>query len=403
MDMLKYRFNIKSHQMSETTYSTEECSLDTLEHDRIRSNAYVAFFTQKTQADANRFIYGITGGGLSPSNPGPLIDARMELSEKGYIHRMNEGLRNVPFRSSVDPVMNSIRADIERSGSYFDLDCEKGRVSIEALATVLDSEWFRQFFSYHAIHNPYPGKNKGEFYSGYAGLRLTPYEFADKTYNAVEVWYIKKLFLELIAEIGTYSYYLNSFFEKNADMLEGYGYRSVQPEELVSSRSFDDFCAGEMSRFCRCWVDDFYRHVSADEKLIKSFVTAVVPVFDVPKELHRRSQRKKPAPTAEMDICRSEICDMRMSLDSPPMLSPRKTKFQKTRKNPPFDVPPVTSADISIPPGFIERIKYQSACIPTPVAGIMRMSYPKLPKGIGERCIYAECQLNKQILGMDGR
>ena len=54
--------------MSETTYSTEECSLDFLENDRIRSNAYVAFFIQKTQADANRFIYGIQGNGLSPSN-----------------------------------------------------------------------------------------------------------------------------------------------------------------------------------------------------------------------------------------------------------------------------------------------------------------------------------------------
>jgi hypothetical protein len=82
---------------------------------------------------------------------------------------------------------------------------------------------------------------------------------------------------------------------------------------------------------------------------------------------------------------------------------PKKVKFQKTRKNPPFEVPAVTSADISIPSGFIERIKYQSACIPTSVAGIMRMSYPQLPKGIGERCIYAECQLNKQILGMGGK
>ena len=338
--------------MSETTYSTEECSLDALENDRIRSNAYVAFFTQKTQADANRFIYGIQGNGLSPSNPGPLIDARMELSEKGYIHRMNEGLRNVPFRSSVDPIINSIRSDIERSGSYFDLDSESGRASMEALAKVLDSEWFRQFFSYHAIHNPCPGKNKGEFYSGYAGLRLTPYEFADKTYNAVEVWYIKKLFLELIAEIGTYSYYLNSFFEKNADVLESFGYRSVRPEELVAARSFDDFYAGEMTRFCRCWVDDFYKHVSADEKLIKSFVTAVVPVFDVPKELHRRSQRKKPAP-ADREFCKRNMRHedvTRFTADAKEM------KFQKTRKNPPFEVPAVTSADISIPPGFIERI-----------------------------------------------
>lgn len=388
--------------MSETTYFTEECSLAALENDRIRSNAYVAFFTQKTQADANRFIYGIQGNGLSPPNPGPLIDARMELSEKGYIHRMNEGLRNVPFRSSVDPIINSIRSDIEQSGSYFDLDSESGRASMDALTKVLDSEWFRQFFSYHAIHNPYPGKQKGEYYSGYAGLRLTPYEFADKTYNAVDVWYIKKLFLELIVEIGTYSYYLSSFFEKNAEVLESFGYHSVRPEDLVAARSFDDFYTGEMTRFCRCWVDDFYKHVCADEKLIKSFVTAVVPQFDVPKELHRRSQRKKPAP-ADMGSFTEEICDMRMSVDSPSMMSPRKMKFQKTRKNPPFDVPAVTSADISIPPRFIERIKYQSACIPTPVAGIMRMSDPQLPKGIGERCIYAECQLNKQILGMDGK
>jgi hypothetical protein len=389
--------------MSETTYSTEECSLDTLENDRIRSNAYVAFFTQKTQADANRFIYGIQGNGLSPSNPGPLIDARMELSEKGYIHRMNEGLRNVPFRSSVDPIINSIRSDIERSGSYFDLDSAKGKVSFEALAKVLDSEWFRQFFSYHAIHNPYPGKNKGEFYSGYAGIRLTPYEFADKTCNEVEIWYIKKLFLELIAEIGTYSYYLNSFFEKNADMLEGFGYRSVHPEELVATRSFDDFCAGQMTRFCRCWVDDFYKNVCAEENLIKSFVTAVVPAFEVPKELHHRNQRKKPTPLADMDVCRSEICEMNLSLESPSIQSTRKTKFQKTRKNPPFDVPAVTCGGISIPPDFIERIKYQSACIPISVAGIMRMSYPRVPKGIGERCTYAECQLNKKILGMEKR
>ena len=307
MDTLKYRFNIKSLQMSETTYSPEECSLDTLENDRIRSNAYVAFFTHKTQADANRFIYGIQGNGLSPSNPGPLIDARMELSEKGYIHRMNEGLRNVPFRSSVDPIINSIRSDIERSGSYFDLDSESGRASMDALAKVLDSEWFRQFFSYHAIHNPFPGKNKGEFYSGYAGLRLTPYEFADKTSHAVEVWYIRKLFLELVAEIGTYSYYLNSFFEKNADVLESFGYRSVRPEELVAARSFDDFYAGEMTRFCRCWVDDFYKHVSADEKLIKSFVTAVVPQFEVPKEASPQESTEKARTSGYGEFCKRDM------------------------------------------------------------------------------------------------
>ena len=64
-------------------------------------------------------------------------------------------------------------------------------------------------------------------------------------------------------------------------------------------------------------------------------------------------------------------------------------------------MPGVTSADIPIPAGFIERIKYQSACIPASVAGIMRMSYLQLPKWVGERCIYAEYQLNKKILERD--
>lgn len=388
--------------MSETTYSREECSLDTLEHDRARSNAYVAFFTQKSDADANRFIYGITGSRLPPSNTGPLIDARRELSLNGYIHRINNGLKNVLFRSSVDPIINSIRSDTGRGRSYSDLDRERGNVSVEALATVLDSEWFRQFFSYHAIHNPYPGKNKGGFYSGYAGLRLVPYEFENKTCNVVEVWDIKKLFLELIAEIGTYSYYLDSFFERNADVLLGYGYRPIRPEELVAARSFDDFCAGEMTRFCRCWVDDFYRNVSADENLVKSFMTAVEPGFDVPKELHRRCMSEPAAPTMEMEICSNEICEMRMSNTLPFQKSPRKTRFQKTREKPHDPVHGVTSADIPIPAGFIERIKYQSACIPAPVAGIMWMSYPQLPKLVEERCIYAEYQLNKKILERDG-
>ncbi|MCX6699306.1 MAG: hypothetical protein NTV68_05170 [Methanomicrobiales archaeon] len=388
--------------MSETTYSREECSLDTLEHDRARSNAYVAFFTQKSEADANRFIYGITGSRLPPSNPGLFIDARRGLYLNGYIHRINNGLKNVLFRSSVDPIINSIRSDTGRGRSYSDLDRERGNISVEALATVLDSEWFRQFFSFHAIHNPYPGKNKGEFYSGYAGLRLEPYEFEDKTCNTVEVWHIKKLFLELIAEIGTYSYYLNSFLARNADVLKGYGYRQIRPEELVAARSFDDFCAGEMTRFCRCWVDDFYRHVSADENLVKSFMTTVMTGFDVPKDLHRRCMSELAVPPMEMEICTHEIWEMRMSDTLPFQKSPRKTKFHKTREKTLGPVPDVTSADIPIPAGFIERIKYQSACIPASVAGIMRMSYPQLPKWVEERCIYAEYQLYLKILERDG-
>jgi hypothetical protein len=53
-------------------------------------------------------------------------------------------------------------------------------------------------------------------------------------------------------------------------------------------------------------------------------------------------------------------------------------------RNPPFDIPAVTSTDISIPPGFTGQIRYHPVCIPTPVAGIMLKSYPQLPKGIGE-------------------
>ena len=401
VDTLKYRFNTKSLQMSETTYSQEECSLDALDQDRTRSNAYVAFFTQKSEANAKRFIYGITGSGSSPPNPGQIIDARRELSLNGYIHRINNGLKKVLFRSSVDPIINSIRSDTGRSRSHFDLESERGNFCVGALATVLDSEWFRQFFSYHATHNPYPGKNKGEFYSGYAGLRLVPYEFEDKTCNAVEVWHIKKLFLELIAEIGTYSYHLNSFFERNADVLKAYGYRSISSEELVAVHSFDDFCAGEMTRFCRCWVDDFYRHVSADEDLVKSFMTTVEPGFDVPKDLHRRCTSEPAAPAMEMKICSQEISEMRMSNTLPFQKSPRKTRFQKPREKPLGPVPGITSADIPIPAGFIERIKYPSACIPASVAGIMRMSYPQLPKWVGDRCSYAEYQLNKKILERD--
>ena len=401
VDTLKYRFNTKSLQMSKTTFSRAECSLDVLEQDRTWSNAYVAFFTQKSDADATRFMSGITGSGSPPSNSVPLMDARRELALYGYIHQIDNGLKNVQFRSSVDPIINSIRSDIERNGSYFDLESGRGNVCVEALATVLDSEWFRQFFSYHATHHPYPGKYKGKFYSGYGGLRLVPYEFEDKTSNAVEVWHIKRLFLELVAEIGTYSYHLNSFFERNAAELKAYGYRPISSEELVAARSFDDFCAGEMTRFCRCWVDDFYRHVSADEDVVKSFMTLVEPGFDVPKELHRRCMSDPAALPMEREICSQEICEMRMSDTFPFQKSPRETKFQKPREKPLDPVPGVTSTDIPIPAGFIERIKYQSACIPTSVAGIMRMCYPQLPKWVGERCIYAECQLYMKILGRD--
>lgn len=112
---------------------------------------YLVFMKERTQKEALELIYNEDYGNI---NINPFKDAREELMSKGYLESDGK-LRNAKFKSTPEPV---IEATKENRGRAFPDELSDAEVS--SLYKIIDSNWFRSFFSDEILDNYYDTKRE---------------------------------------------------------------------------------------------------------------------------------------------------------------------------------------------------------------------------------------------------
>ncbi|MEI6841555.1 MAG: hypothetical protein WCK53_09830 [Methanomicrobiales archaeon] len=181
----------------------EPNNLEYLDTDWKLATVYTAFLFPKSQQDAIRLIYkknkGI--GGKAPIIKHPvnwIIDAREELMEKGYLVRTDNKLKNSIIKADVEPIITSL---IEAGAKTGPAPAPAPAPEIiEGTRRVLDSNWFRKFFSYEYLYNPITYRNKSVYEPYLETIKHTP------SGDRLEIKSLKNRLFQLLYEIGYYSH-----------------------------------------------------------------------------------------------------------------------------------------------------------------------------------------------------
>ena len=213
--------------MSLTTTSTKTCSLDSIKESITEATLYTAFFYPKTQSEAVKLIYGIEKSTLSifgedherahkstsNININPITNARHKLFAKGFLIKMDGKLRNSTFKASSIPITNYIKNKLRLRKSRRTPNPSE---DYAALSIILDSEWFRSFFSNDFLLNP-PTHSPIQYPNGFDDMDRIPsvyhpFGYISKkrmiknkmNYSKLEVYNVTNLFSYLIEDIGAY-------------------------------------------------------------------------------------------------------------------------------------------------------------------------------------------------------
>lgn len=176
-----------------------ENNLHYLDSDWKRATVYTAFLVPKTHQDAVRLIYGLEYDRNKRAPPihhaqNWISKSRDELMELNLLTFTDHKLKNSLITARVDPIIQSL---IEHNQEMMnDLSLREG------VRLVLDSHWFRDFFSFHHIHYPMTYKS-GTVYEPYRDLVKT---MRADTSKKLEVRGFSNRIFQLLNEIGYYSH-----------------------------------------------------------------------------------------------------------------------------------------------------------------------------------------------------
>ncbi len=217
------------------------------------ATVYTAFLFPKSQQDAIRLIYkaGKGIGGKAPVIHHPLnwiIDAREELMEKGYLVRTDNKLKNSIIKADVSPILASlIEAGVEKGP-------RPGPEIIEGTRRVLDSNWFRKFFSYEYLYNPITYRNK-DIYEPYQNIiKHTP------SGDRLEIKSLKNRLFQLLYEIGYYSHNIRWLMDDSQREQREHIAGTDDPilKDLLSSQNFEELIDNNRSGIPPNFIDIFY-------------------------------------------------------------------------------------------------------------------------------------------------
>ncbi len=133
--------------MGTTITKTRTCSIEDLTTPSMAGTVYVSCLQPKTTKELVQFIYGVDSA--ASVNSTPVIRARAALHQAHYLVTEGDMLRNTGFRATTQPIREYARTVIAR-----DSDLEFDDTVFDALEKVLDSQWFRGFFSHEFLRNP---------------------------------------------------------------------------------------------------------------------------------------------------------------------------------------------------------------------------------------------------------
>ena len=113
----------------------------------MAATVYISCLEPKSTTELVNFIYKPVS--VADINSNPVSKARASLERAGYLVRCDVQLRNTRFRATHRPIMDYVHAVIDRDSSLkFDDQV------YAALEKVIDSQWFRGFFSEKFLRTP---------------------------------------------------------------------------------------------------------------------------------------------------------------------------------------------------------------------------------------------------------
>jgi hypothetical protein len=221
--------------MSFPTGSSEAKTIAYLDTDWKLATIYIAFMEPKTQQDAVRFIYGRrkVEGRHAPVIKQPvkwITEVRETLMADGFLVRTDNKLRGSIIKADISPILRSLQ-EAGAEGSHKP-DVMKGA------EMVLDSPWFRSFFSYTAMHTPMTYADT-TIYEPYQNLIKIVNE--EKNTKKLEINDLQNRIFQLLSEIGYYNHNFRDLmrFEKRS-VLDKRSKRSILPK-LIQEPDFYSF------------------------------------------------------------------------------------------------------------------------------------------------------------------
>lgn len=157
--------------MELTTKLNENYRLEYLDSDWKLATVYSTFLVPKSQQEAIRLIYGMR---TTPGKKAPVIhqpvqwisDTREILIEQGILERVDQKLKGAVIKANIDPIVQSLIT----AGTQDSTD----PVVLDGVRIILNSSWFRNFFSFDNLNSPITYQNK-EPYEPYRDLiKLNP-------------------------------------------------------------------------------------------------------------------------------------------------------------------------------------------------------------------------------------
>ena len=228
--------------MSKPAKTDKQNTLDLLDKDWKMATVYTAFLFPKSQQDAIRLIYkaGKGTGGRAPIINHPvnwIITAREELMDRGYLVSTDNKLRNSVIKADIEPIIQSLIAAGVVGGSTPEV--------IEGVRLVLDSTWFRTFFSYDNLYHPITYRNHTD-YEPYRDItKIIPSrDRSDREpleRERLEITNLKNRLFQLLYEIGYYSHNIRWMmgYVNRDNSVSIAGNKDPILEDLLTSRNFD--------------------------------------------------------------------------------------------------------------------------------------------------------------------
>lgn len=266
--------------MSLTTQNPKTCSLDSLRKSISQATFYTAFYYPKTQSEAIKLVYRIPNSKVSifgedhervhkstsNINFNPITKARKKLTNDGFLIRMDEKFRNSILKASSIPITNYIKNKLKLRKSRRHPNPSQ---DYEALSIILDSMWFRSFFSNDFLLNPpthipikHPDFLIDEDDDYTPPSIYHPYGYISKKrmsqniihYTKIEVYDVVNLFSFLIEDIGAYCWGIIPVLKKIDD------FSPISSQEVIQSGDFDSIILKKQEILPIDTILDFYSY-----------------------------------------------------------------------------------------------------------------------------------------------
>lgn len=272
--------------MSLTTKISQSCPLDYINDSYIEATLYTAFYYPKTQADAVKLIYGIDNSKISifgadherahkstsNININPITKARKKLLANGFLVKMDNNLRNSNFKATSEPITNFIKSKLK---------LRKSRISpnpsqdYDALSIILDSKWFRDFFSNDFLLNPpthshlnLPGEDDeidetSHVYHPFCYISKEIMEENMMKYQKLRVYNVTNLFTYLIEDIGAYCWGIVPVLKTL------HSFTPITSQEIIQVGDFDNIVNKYRDTLPTDVIMDFYSYCSEERKTLE--------------------------------------------------------------------------------------------------------------------------------------